>query len=273
MSRGIERRAIFHDDFDRIEMLDRLRKVVPECGAALYGWVFMPNHVHLVARSGEISLSRMMQRIETGYAMHFNRRHDRVGPLFQGRFKSPLVVNDVDLMNLICYVHLNPVRAGIVDDISALRRWTWSGHGALMGLREAWAFEDVSAPLTLFAQDAADAREHLARWMEAATCEATVVLAKADDPVPPDLAALIARACRHFGTSPEELARGVRSGRVSSARALVCHVAVARWRMSQTRIAPWLGVSAAAVGHALKRGARLAERDLRAIGDPREESY
>jgi putative transposase len=274
MARGIEKRAIFHDDRDRVDMLDRLRKVVPECGAALYGWAFMLNHIHLIVRSGPISVSRLMHRVETGYAIRFNRRHDRVGHLFQDRFKSPLVVGDVNLMNLIRYVHLNPIQAGIVPDVASLARWRWSGHGALMGLRAAWEFEDVESPLALFAPEAATAREHLRRWMERdAAGEAPAVTAAAPDPVPPGLATLIARACRHYGASADDLARGVRSERVSSARALVCQVAVAHWGMSRASLAPWVGVSGAAVGQALKRGAQLVEWDLRTIGDPREESF
>lgn len=274
MARGIERRAIFHDDRDRMDLLDRLRTVLPECGAALYGWTFMPNHVHLIVRSGPIHLSRVMHRVETGYATRFNRRHDRAGHLFQDRFKSPLVLGDENLMNLIRYVHLNPVRAGIVPDVGSLDRWSWSGHGALLGLRPPWEFEDATTPLTFFASDATTAREHLRGWMAAGLVDKTSAgPVYTGERIPPDLATLIARACRHFGASTDELARGVRSERVSSARALVCHVAVVHWRMSHRSVAPWVGVSGAAVGQALKRGSRLAEWDLRAIGDPREESF
>jgi putative transposase len=274
MARGIERRAIFHDDRDRMDLLDRLRTVVPECGAVLYGWAFMPNHVHFIVRSGRVSVSLLMQRVETGYATRFNGRHERAGHLFQDRFRSRLVLGDDDLQNLIRYVHLNPIRAGIVADVGSLARWSWSGHGALMGLRAAWEFEDATSPLTLFAPDATPAREHLQRWMEAGVdSPPPVSTVDGEDRAPHDVATLIARACRHYGASPAELARGVRSERVSSARALICHVAVVRWRMSHASVAPWVGVSGAAVGQALKRGALLAEWDLRTIGDPREERY
>jgi REP element-mobilizing transposase RayT len=273
ISRGNERREIFRDDRDRVDLLDRLRAVVPQCGAAVYAWAFMPNHVHLVVRSGQIPLSRMMHRIETGYAMHFNRRHDRVGHLFQDRFKSPLVVSDVNLMNLIRYVHLNPVKAKIVADVGSLAQWRWSGHGALMGLRHSWEFEDATFPLALFSADSIPARAKLLRSMEETAAETSIAAADAGRPIPPNVATLIARACGHYGASTEELARGVRSGGVTSARALVCYVAVVRWGLSRARVAPWVGVSGAAVGQALARGARLAEWDLRAIGGPHEESY
>jgi putative transposase len=283
MARGIEGRSIFLDDRDRADLLDRLCEIVPECGAKFYAWAFMPNHVHFVIRSGPVSVSRLMQRVTTGFATRFNLRHDRVGHLFQNRFRSRLVSADDDLQGLVRYVHLNPIAAGMIADLDGLASWPWSGHGALTGQRAAWEFEDASGSLELFASDVVAARGGLRRWMQEgiaalATPEEYGVRAEAvrpattRHPLESELEVLIERACRYYGASSEELRGGVRTERVSCARAVVCHVAVVRWRMSHARIAKRVGVSAAAVGKALARGAGLASGDLRRIEGPREGS-
>ena len=79
MLRGIERRRIFHDDSDRRDLLGRLGRILPEAGMACLSWALMPNHVHLVLRTGPIPLARVMARVNTGYACAFNLRHERAG--------------------------------------------------------------------------------------------------------------------------------------------------------------------------------------------------
>jgi putative transposase len=271
MARGIERRPIFRDDYDRTDLLDRLREVVPDCGARVFAWAFMPNHIHLVVRSGHASVSQVMQRVTTGYAVRFNVRHDRVGYLFQNRFRSRLVTGDDDLQGLVRYVHLNPVEGGLVPDLDALDRFPWSGQGALMGRRAAWEFEDSLAPLTLFDADVSRARERLRRWMEEGSAGADSAQSAPPD-ADDELARLIDRACRRYGVPPEDVIRGARTDRASCARAMVCHVASVEWKMSHARIAPRVGVSARAVARACSRGAELSDDDPRIVWDPREES-
>jgi REP element-mobilizing transposase RayT len=86
--RGIERRKIFKDNRDRNNFLERLSELVPKTKTACYAWVFMPNHAHFLFRTGDVSLSSLMRRLLTGYAVSFNRRHKRHGQLFQNRYKS-----------------------------------------------------------------------------------------------------------------------------------------------------------------------------------------
>jgi hypothetical protein len=93
----------------------------------------MPNHFHLLIRTGKSSLSELMRKLLTGYAVYFNRRHRRSGYLYQNRYKSILCQEDEYLLELVRYIHLNPLRAKIVMDLAALEHYLWSGHATLMG--------------------------------------------------------------------------------------------------------------------------------------------
>ena len=86
--RGIERRKIFYDNADRDNFLERLGNVLIETSTPCYGWALLANHFHLLLRTGNTSISTIMRRLLTGYAVSFNRRHNRHGHLFQNRFKS-----------------------------------------------------------------------------------------------------------------------------------------------------------------------------------------
>lgn len=130
IARGIDRCAIFPDDADRADFLDRLGDLATAGRLSVYAWALMTTHVHLLLRTGAGPLSRSMQSLLGGYAGAFNARHRRGGYLFQGRFKSILVDNDPYLLELVRYIHLNPLRAGMVADFDALDQYPWTGHAA-----------------------------------------------------------------------------------------------------------------------------------------------
>ena len=131
--RGIERRDIFKDNKDRENLLERLAGLLPATKTSCYAWAFLSNHAHFLIRTGTQGLSKVMRRLLTGYVVSFNRRHLRHGPLFQNRFKSIICQEDVYLSELVRYIHLNPLRAGIVADLSSLNRYKYCGQAALMG--------------------------------------------------------------------------------------------------------------------------------------------
>ncbi len=136
IARGIERREIFRTDDDRLDLLDRLAELVTESNAALYAWVLMPNHIHALLRTGNLSLSRFMQRLLGPYACAFNRRHKRAGHLFQNRFKNTLVEEEPYLLELVRYLHLNPVRSQLPVSLASLDEYPWTGHAVLLGKLE-----------------------------------------------------------------------------------------------------------------------------------------
>jgi len=131
--RGIERRSIFRSAADKDWFVQRLGQLLQASSTSCYAWALMSNHVHLLLRTGGVSLATVMRRLLTGYAGYFNRRYKRHGQLFQNRYKSIICQEDIYLQELVRYIHLNPLRAGIVKTFEKLKEYEYSGHSALMG--------------------------------------------------------------------------------------------------------------------------------------------
>jgi putative transposase len=131
--RGIERRDIFLDDGDRRSFLARFSNLLSETGMDCLAWTVMANHAHLLLRPQHTKLALFMRRLLTGYAVNFNLRYHRSGHLFQNRYKSIVCEEEPYLLELIRYIHLNPVRAGLVEGMNELDRYEWSGHSVGMG--------------------------------------------------------------------------------------------------------------------------------------------
>ncbi len=133
MGRGIERTKIFQDDIDRDDFVTRLAALCRAGSLVVYAWALMPNHFHLLVRTGRRPLSQSMKKLLTGYVVNFNRRHQRYGHLFQNRYKSILCDEDPYLLELTRYIHLNPVRGRLVKGLRGLRAYPWTGHAAILG--------------------------------------------------------------------------------------------------------------------------------------------
>lgn len=165
MVRGIERRKIFCDDRDRVDFLERLAGVLCESQTPCFAWALLPNHVHLLLRTGITPLSTIMRRLLTGYAVSFNLRHRRSGHLFQNRYKSILCQEDAYLLELVRYIHLNPLRARQVEDLKALDHYAFCGHGVLMGkFRNDW--QDTVFVLRQFGDSARRARRMYRQYVQ-----------------------------------------------------------------------------------------------------------
>jgi len=135
MARGIERQRIFQDDTDQEDFVQRLARLAAAETLTVYAWVLLPNHFHLLVRTGRQPLARSMRSLLTGYAGAFNRRYRRSGHLFQNRYKSVVCDEAVDFLELARYLHLNPMRARVVADLEGLANYAYSGHAALVGTR------------------------------------------------------------------------------------------------------------------------------------------
>lgn len=164
IARGIEGRKIFRTDDDREGFLERLQTVTKSDSAFVYSWALIPNHFHLAIRTGRNTLSSIMRRLMTGYAVAFNKRYSRQGHLFQNRYKSIVVDEESYLLALVRYIHLNPLRAGLVRTLKELNRYPWSGHSALMGFEDR-PFQDTDEILGRFGQQLGSARKQLLGFM------------------------------------------------------------------------------------------------------------
>jgi REP element-mobilizing transposase RayT len=153
MLRGLAGGQIVADGEDRATFLARLGAVAGATGTTLYAWALLPNHAHLLLRSGPGGLPAFMRRLLTGYALAYNRRHRRQGHLFQNRYKSIVVDEDNYFRELVRYLHLNPVRAHLVPDLAHLDRYPWCGHAGILG-REMPPWQDRGYVLAWFGRPA-----------------------------------------------------------------------------------------------------------------------
>ncbi len=136
ITRGLNRSAIFKNRYDRLEFIDRLEKALQKTNNHCYAWVLMTNHIHLLIGLGENAISELMGRLLGGYAIYFNHRYKRCGYLFQNRYKSILCQKENYLLELVRYIHLNPVRAGFIKTVEALDKYPWTGHAVLIGKKK-----------------------------------------------------------------------------------------------------------------------------------------
>jgi REP element-mobilizing transposase RayT len=293
ITRGVDGREVFADDLDRRTYLGDLTEVLLDSGMVALAWALMPNHVHLVLRTGGTPLGRVMQRVGTRHARHFNTRHARVGTLFQGRYRSILVDEDPYFLTLIRYVHRNPLRAGIVDSVEALATHPWTGHAVLMGRRTA-AFQSTQPVLARFGATAADARHALVRWMGDPAAEEGPLGSEAPGVIhlrgapmhqsasavgrldfignaiqdlpdsPPrkhwlreqwNIDAVIDHVCKVVGVDPRSVRSGDRKRTAARARAAVAYLARHELGIPCKELSRHLGVSNSILGRRLSLGA------------------
>jgi REP element-mobilizing transposase RayT len=163
--RGIERRKIFTDAKDKNNFVARLDRVVSETQTPCYAWALVDNHFHLLLKTGNVPIAALMRRLLTGYAVSFNLRHNRTGQLFQNRYKSILCQEDTYLLELVRYIHLNPLRAGLVSSMNQLDDYLYCGHSILMGKRN-FEWQDTDFVLSLFGKRIVTARKHYRAFVE-----------------------------------------------------------------------------------------------------------
>lgn len=253
MLRGIERREIFVDNVDRHDLLARLVRLLAELGFACFAWAFMPNHLHLVLRTGPVPLSTLISRAATGYATRFNRRHDRVGHLFQNRFRSDLVKDSGHLRTLVRYVHANPLRAGLVHSLDELASHPWTGHAELVG----------TSPVALVHRDEVlswfGGREALKQWMVDPSAAQRTAL---------DFDELVEWVCGQLGLDSADVRRGRRRQPEIDARAIVAHLASAELGLLACDIADALGADSGTATRLIRRGGPAARRHGLSLSKP-----
>ena len=125
MLRAVNRQKIFHDREDAQRFIDTLARFEKQSGYKLYGYCLMPNHIHLLLQEGEEDLAQALKRIGVSFVNWYNNKYERVGHLFQDRFKSETVEDEPYLLVVLRYIHQNPQKAGLVSDIAD---YEWSSY-------------------------------------------------------------------------------------------------------------------------------------------------
>ncbi len=119
--------------FSRARFLERFTDLLAKTVTRCFAWDLMSNHFHLLLKPISVPLSCLMRRLLTGYAVVFNRKYKSSGHLFQNRYKSIVCEEEPYLLELVRYIHLNPLRVGLDADLVGLDYYPWSGHSILMG--------------------------------------------------------------------------------------------------------------------------------------------
>ena len=161
IARGNRRATIFHDDADSLAYLDRLERYRHRDGVTVHAYVLMTNHVHLLLKTGTQPLSRTLQTLQFTYSQYYNRRYDKTGHVFQGCYQAILCDREAYLLELVRYLHLNPVRIR-----TPLNPWTyrWSGHAAYVG-RPSLVQVSTASVLASFHRQVGPARQAYRRFM------------------------------------------------------------------------------------------------------------
>ena len=163
--RGIERRRIVDNKADRKDFVSRMGDIALDTETSICAWSLMTNHAHILLRSGPPGLSTYMRRLLTGYAISYNLRHSRHGHLFQNRFKSIVCEEDAYFKELVRYIHLNPLRANLVESLAELESFPWCGHSVLLGkIENDW--QDSDYVLKWFGSGQKDARRTYRQYIK-----------------------------------------------------------------------------------------------------------
>jgi REP element-mobilizing transposase RayT len=155
IARGNNQENIFKENKDYLKYSNLLEKYQDRTSFHFYAFVLMPNHIHLLLETEDTPLSKIMQRIQQSYTQYFNHKHNRGGHLFQGRYKAILCEKDSYLLELVRYIHLNPVRLKIVD---SPEKYLWSSHLVYLGKKEI-KFVETDKVLQMFSRNRRQAQK------------------------------------------------------------------------------------------------------------------
>ena len=280
--RGNAGNPIFFDDSDRLRLYLFLQRAVEKFNCRIHAFCLMTNHIHLVIQTGDIPLSRIMQNISQRYTKWINYSQSRTGHVFQGRYKALFIDADSYLLELVRYIHLNPVRAAVTalpDD------YPWSSHRAYMN-REVIPWLTIEWVVTLLGSDAGSAVQQYGQFVldgigeqrrnefHTGTCEGRILgddvfadeaLTRADEKHlhlrTYELIDVIAAVCRVYGVSEEMLRAPGKVRQCSEARAIATLLVLESPTLSLTGLGAYLQRNIAPLGRSARRIASLAPDD------------
>ncbi len=153
MNRGRRGDEILCEDKDYVTFIDLLKEITEDYNVKVSAYCLMSNHYHLLIQTPDANLSRAMRHLNGVYTQRYNRMHHCDGQLFRGRFKAILVEADSYLLELLRYIHRNPLEAGLVDN---LQKYIWSSHKGYLSKARKWGWLHKRFPLSLFSKDHAE---------------------------------------------------------------------------------------------------------------------
>jgi len=291
IARGIEQRTIFVDNVDRERFLERLGLLSEETCTPIYAFAIIPNHFHILLRSGLTGLSAFMRRLLTGYATNFNRRHRRAGHLFQNRYRSIVCEEDSYFMELVRYIHLNPFRAGIANTLKELDLFRWSGHRYLTQ-KNPFLWYDVDSVLQWFGASKNAYRNFIKEGIEkkhfpdlsggGLVRSLGGIIQNRNAPVLTDerilgtgdfvkkllvkegkylsseeryekMISLIEYHCEKTGTTPDALRGGIKAGKIPALRSQLACILANNMGIPYAEIGRQLGITTSAVSKIMRR--------------------
>ena len=278
---------IFADGGEASRLVEILREVKGRDGLTVLAWCAMPTHYHVALRTSSVALWRSMRLVQWRFAREHNRRRHQLGPVWQGRYQVRMVEAERYLLQLIAYIHLNPVAAGLVDDPAEYR---WSGHRELLG-HGSPPLVDADATLVLFGDERSRARRAYVRMLRGEreqpwagegvgrlpwwAGEAGDLDGRAwhDGPLPQaehlterdasrDADEYLRRACAAVGVGCEALAGRSKPRELARARELIAVVGVERYGVQVTALARALGMHLGSVSRWITRAAARRQEDV-----------
>jgi REP element-mobilizing transposase RayT len=266
--RGNHRQAIFRHHGDRAVLNSLVAEQLEEAGASLHAYCWMTNHLHLLVQVSNVPLGRPMQGIGARYARWYQSALPTTGHLFERRYHALLVDKDSYLLELVRYIHLNPVRAALVKDPI---EHPWSSHAVYLGERdEPWV--RTGFVLGMLAPDPARARSAYGQLVQqgmlsldddasssgggAAELLNRLRLAEPDSRAAESLEELILRHCESFHIQPEDLTSSRRDRRLAHIRATIAHDAISRRVSSLAAVARRLNRDESSLRECLDRHVR-----------------
>lgn len=270
--RGNAGDPIFFSDQDRYRLYLIFQYAVERFDCRIHAFCLMSNHIHLVVQTGDITLSRIMQNVSLRFTKWINYSQSRTGHLFQGRYKALLIDADAYLLELVRYIHLNPVRAGIV---AAADEYPWSGHNAYLG-KELLPCFTTNYVLSMFSPDAEQARNAYDSFVRdgigegkrsefhSGTCEGRIlgsdsftdeILSMVNQKGEQEysLSEVIRAVCVHFHISEEMLKAAGKARPMTEARAIAAAIVQTVPHLRLTDLAKLLGRDISALGKAAQR--------------------
>jgi REP element-mobilizing transposase RayT len=163
-ARGNNRTPIFYETSDYQRFLKNLERYRVDFDYRLYAYCLMPNHFHLLLQTKDATLSKIMQVLMTAYTMYVNKKRNQVGHVFQGRFRSIAVEKETYFLQVLRYIHLNPVKAGLVDSV---QKYPWSSYGKYIAPGSDVPTLDTAPALGMFSKDSFKQKQLFAEFTAA----------------------------------------------------------------------------------------------------------